>query len=267
MDPRRVGRRDLALLATCVVGLTRVAEGPLLWAAVALLLVGVALATLQVIGEGEPRGVPIESLLLPAVAAVGAAGAIRLVPVGLFLVPALALTWLLVERSVALETRLASAVGLPGPEDRARVRSLALILAFVAFTGVAATVPGALVLPGAESPEPLTGGGVAVLAAVDALVAFLLGYRVVALRVTSVRDAALSAVTYAVVVAIAAGAARALALPLLVGPALLTLVFFLWDTLHGTAPARRRDPRWLWEVVLLALLGVLVIGLNLRLDG
>ena len=58
-----------------------------------------------------------------------------------------------------------------------------------------------------------------------------------------------------------------MAVPRLLGPALLTLVFFLWDALHGTAPARRRDPRWLWEIGLLLVLGVLVAALNVRLTG
>ena len=54
--------------------------------------------------------------------------------------------------------------------------------------------------------------------------------------------------TYAIVVAVAAGAVRAVDVPRLLGPAVLTLVFYLWDALHGTAPARRREPRFLWEL-------------------
>ena len=50
-----------------------------------------------------------------------------------------------------------------------------------------------------------------------------------------------------------------------VGPAALTLVFYLWDALHATAPARRRDPRFLWETILLAALAVVVVAWNLRL--
>ncbi len=64
-----------------------------------------------------------------------------------------------------------------------------------------------------------------------------------------------------------AGAIRAIDLPRLVGPALLTLVFYLWDALHGSAPARRREPRFLWEVLLLAALGVVVVLWNLRSAG
>ena len=52
-------------------------------------------------GRRRPRPAPaspIEALILPAVAAVACLGAIRLVPFGLWLVPALAVTWLLVRR-------------------------------------------------------------------------------------------------------------------------------------------------------------------------
>ena len=59
------------------------------------LLGAMLLGTLQVLADetlratGDGLGVPIESLILPAVAAVACVGAIRLVPFGLWLVPAL----------------------------------------------------------------------------------------------------------------------------------------------------------------------------------
>ena len=56
-------------------------------------------------------------------------------------------------------------------------------------------------------------------------------------------------------------------MPRLLGPAVLTLVFYLWDALHGTAPARRREPRFLWELALLAVLGAVVVVWNLQLRG
>jgi len=104
-----------------------------------------------------------------------------------------------------------------------------------------------------------------VLALGDALVALVLGYRVASVRYGSRRDAVRSALTYAIVVAVAAGAIRAMDVPRLVGPAALTLVFYLWDALHATAPARRREPRFLWEAILLAALAVVVVAWNLRL--
>ena len=59
---------------------------------------------------------PIESLILPSVAAVGCLGAIRLVPFGLWLVPALLLTGILVVRALAIEARIL--VVARGPERR-----------------------------------------------------------------------------------------------------------------------------------------------------
>ena len=93
----------------------------------------------------------------------------------------------------------------------------------------------------------------------------MLGYRVATFRYGTAKDAARSALTYAIVVAVAAGAIRAIGLPRLVGPAVLTLVFYLWDALHGTAPARRREPRFLWETILLIALAAVVVAWNVRL--
>ena len=111
----------------------------------------------------------------------------------------------------------------------------------------------------------MTEGWVVVIAAADALVAALLGYRLATIRYGTAKDAARSALTYAIVVAVAAGAIRAVDLPRLVGPAVLTLVLYLWDALNGTAPARRREPRFLWETILLIALAAVVIAWNLRL--
>jgi hypothetical protein len=150
--------------------------------------------------------------------------------------------------------------------DRAWVLLSAVVAAFVTFTGIAALVPGGLAEPGGVTPgSALTEVWLVVLAVDDALIALLLGYRVATFRYGTAKDAVRSALTYAVIVAIGAGAIRAIDLPLLVGPAVLTLVFYLWDALHGTAPARRREPRFLWETILLVVLAVVVVAWNLRL--
>ena len=72
----------------------------------------------------------------------------------------------------------------------------------------------------------------------------------------TVREAVLSALTYAAAIAIGAAAVRAMAIPRLLGPALLTLAFYLWDAVQAATPARRRDARWIWQMVLLVVLGV-----------
>jgi hypothetical protein len=269
----RTARRDLALLAVTVVGLSRLMEPPAIWLVAVLLLVAMLFGTLQVLADEIPAaeaaaGVAIESLILPAVAAVGCLGAIRLVPFGLWLAPALVVTGVLVARSLAIEARIqASPEGL-SVGDRTSLVVTMLIVAFVGFTGVAAMVPGGLVQPSADGTvASLSETYLVVLAGGDAIIAFLLGYRAAALRVDSLRDALWSAVTYGAAIAIAAAALRAIAIPRLMGPALLTLTFYLWDAFHGASPARRRDANWIWQTLLLAALGVVVVAWNLLLRG
>jgi hypothetical protein len=268
-------RRDLVLLAVVVVGLSRLLDGPLAWIVAAFLLGAVLLGTLAVLGTLDApdaeRGVPIESLILPAVAAAGCLGAIQLVPVGVWLLPALGATALLIDRTVVLEGRLVvSDVGLT-EEERSSVLIALLVTGFIAFVGVGALVPGGLagaISPaGASGPPvaPLRAADLLVLASADALIAGLLGYRAASLRMLNLRDALWSAATYAVAIAITAAALRAMALPRLVGPALLTLAFYLWDAIHGASPARRRDPSWIWQTAVLVVLGILVAGWNLMI--
>ena len=270
----RTSRLDLALLAVTIVGLSRLTEPPTVWAIALLLLVAMPFGTLQVLSDVLPvsaadDGVPIESLILPSVAAVGCLGAIRLVPFGLWLVPALLLTGILVVRALAIEARILSSPEGLSVADRTSLLVTMLLVAFLAFTGVAAMVPGGLVQATREggTTPPLSETYLIVLAAGDALIAFLLGYRAAALRVSSLRDALFSALTYGIAIAIAAAAVRALAMPRLLGPALLTLAFYLWDAFHGASPARRRDIDWVWQTVLLAGLGILVVAWNLLLRG
>jgi hypothetical protein len=269
------GRRDLALAAVTIVGLSRLIEPPGVWFVAIFLLGAILLGTLQVLGdegartEGSGHGVPIESLILPAVAAVACVGAIRLVPFGLGLAPALLVTGVLVERCLALEARIVASPAELDAEGRTAVLVTTLVVAFLGFVGVAATITGGLAQPGAAGVAggPLPETDLIVLAAGDAVIAFLLGYRAAALRVSSVTDALWSAATYAAAIAIGAAAVRYLEIPRLLGPALLALTFYLWDAFHGAAPARRRDPRWLWHTLLLVALGLAVIALNLTARG
>jgi hypothetical protein len=264
--------RDLVIAATTIVGMAAVLSGSLVWIVAVLLLAATILGALQVLGgaeDGAERGVPIEALFLPAVAAIGCLGAIRLVPLGLAILPALLLTGLLIDRTLAVEARHAAAREDPGPDDQSRTLVAMLIVALVAFAGVAAIVPGGLAgreLPGAPV-APLALGNLALLAFADAIVAGLLGYRSAALRGSHARDALWTALTYAAAIAVGAAAIRAMGIPRLIGPALLMLLFYLWDSLHATAPTQRRDPRWIWETLVLAGLGAAVALWNLRLAG
>jgi hypothetical protein len=233
------------------------------------------LGTLHVLAaDDEDRlaggaGIPIESLILPAVAAIGCLGAIQLVPLGLALIPALAATAVLIDRALLLESRLVASDHGPTPDDRSMALVTTLVVALVAFVGVAAIVPGGIagLEPVGAPAAPLPLGNLLLLGLADAFIAGLLGYRAAALRATNLGEALWSALTYGVAIAIGAAAIRAMGIPRLVGPALLMFVFYLWDVLHGTTPARRRDPRWIWQTALLAGLGALVALWNLRLVG
>jgi hypothetical protein len=267
------GRRDLEIAVTTVVAMTTLVSGPLVAVAAVLTLVAVAFGSLQVLAEVDApdadRGVPIESLILPSILALGTVGAVRLVPLGPAVIPALALGAILLDRTLIVESRVLRSPQAPTPADRTAILITTLVVALVAFAGIAAIVPAGLAgvgAPGAPTPVlPL--GNLVILAAGDAVVAGLLGYRTVALRVASARDAAWAALSSAVVIAIGAAGIRAIGVPRLVGPAVLMLLFYLWDTLHAAPPSRRRDPRWLWETAILAGLGVAVVAWNLRLDA
>jgi hypothetical protein len=268
-------RRDLEIVATTVVGMAALLSGPLVWVAGGLLLGAMLIGTLQVLAADEDdrlatdAGVPIESLILPAVAAIGCLGAIQLAPLGLALVPALAGTALLIDRTLLLESRLIAGNHGPTADDRSLALVTTLVVALVAFIGVAAIVPGGIagLEPAGAPTAPLPLGNLLLLGLADAFIAGLLGYRAAALRATNLVGALWSALTYGVAIAIGAAAIRAMGIPRLVGPALLMFVFYLWDVLHGTTPARRRDPRWIWQTALLAGLGALVALWNLRLVG
>ncbi len=266
----RSARRDLALVAVTVVGLSRLLEPPLVWLVAGLLLGAMLLGTLQVLsddaGPAEAwAGVPVEALILPSVAAIACLGSIRLIPFGLWLVPALAATFLIVGRTLALESRIHRSIGALSADDLTAIQVTTLLVAFLAFTGVAAMVPGGLI--GDSTSEAPGSSYLAVLIAGDAILAALLGYRVAALRVITAREALWSALTYGAAIAIAAATLRAMEIPRLVGPALLTLVFYLWDAFAGAAPARRRDPRWLGRLGVLVILGVVVAAWNLLPRG
>ena len=265
----QAAHRDLAIVAATLVGLSRLIDPPLVWLVAALLLGAMLLGALQVLAdEASPTeasaGIAVEALILPAVAAVACLGAIRLVPFGLWLLPALGVTWLLVRRTLSLEARIQHASTDLSADDRTAVQVTILVVAFVAFTGVAATVPGGLVQPlGGAGPLPET--NLLVLAIGDGIIAGLLGYRAVALRVGNLTDALWSAATYMAAIAIGAAALRAMEIPRLMGPALLTLAFYLWDAINGTRPARRRELRWIWQTGLLAALGIVVAVWNMLL--
>lgn len=270
------GARDLAIAVGVIVGLSRFAPDGFVWPIAVVLLAAVILGALQVVAEADPAaqgaGVPVEALMLPAAAALAALGAIRLLPIGLVLVPAVALAGGLVGLALVTELRLARSSGPPSSTDRTAVLIEILVVGFLGFAGVAALVPGGLPAPGG-SGNGLTDGlsadalPVIAQAAGDGVIAFLLAYRTAALRSSNVRVVTWFGLTGAAVVAIAAVALRSIAIPLILGPALLVLVFFLWDAIHSGGPVRRRDPWRAWETALLTVLAIIVIGWSIGIRG
>lgn len=263
MDPRASHRRELALLVAVPVGMTRLVEGPLLWLAIGLAAATAAMGALQVLGESEPRGLPVESLVLPTLAAWGGAGVLRLVPLSFWLVPAMVVVGLVVLAALTLEARLLERGGPLVPDDRLAVQGLSLLVAFGAFAGAAALVPGGLAEPAPVgsglAPAALGPGPLALLAVLDGAAAAALGYRLTALRRLTLGDALWAAATYALVAGILAATIRELAIPLLLGPALITVLLYLWDAWHSAPGAVRRSARWIWESALLALLAAVVV--------
>jgi len=262
----RSDRAKILELVALVVGVSAVGmllDGAAFWLTALGLGIATAFASFSYLLEFEPRGVPIESLAAPTVAAFGALSAGHLVGVGWLAIPVLAGCGGLVGLSLALERRLLGPNDAVAARRRNQLVQLTLLLAFVAFAGVAGAIPGGLAesSPGVPAP-PLNEGGLLQLALADAVVAFLLGYRLSAMRAPTVREAAWAAGTFAVIIAVAAAALRALAIPRLLGPAVLAVVFYLWSAYRAAPGSERRSASWLWEYGILALAAVLVIAWN-----
>ena len=272
-DDGRSGRIELVVTVLAIVAMSTVAGGIAIWIVAGLVLAGTILGTLQLLasveGADADLGVPLESLLVPSVAALGAVGIVRVVPLGLAIVPALALLGALVDRSLAVEMQIAARPQGPTESDRPRALAVMLVVAFVAFVGIAAIVPNGLAGTGPQGAPipPLPIGDLVLLALADAAVAGVLGYRAAALRLATARSAAWAGLTSAVVIALGAAAIRAMGIPRLIGPALLMVLLYLWDTIHATPASRRRDPRWIWETLALAALAAVVAFWNIRLIG
>jgi hypothetical protein len=263
-------RHELVLVATLLVALSAVIDPGNAFVAGGVLALVVLAAGLAVLGGRDAPERAYASLLLPATLTGGAAAAAHLVSADVWLLAGLAGYAIVLDRVLLVEMGILAQPSGVSDGDRARVVTAAVLTAFVTFTGVAALVPGGMPEPAGSSvagASAMTEGWMVVLAVADAVAAIFIGWRISALRFGQPLEIARSALTYALVTAIAAGLIRAIDLPRLVGPAVLTLVFYLWDAQHGSAPARRQERRFLWEVTLLAILAIVVIAWNTRVAG
>ena len=215
---------------TLVVGLSRLVEPPAVVARRAVLLpVVMLLGRLQVARRrvravrGRRPACPFEALLIPAVAAgAGRGGDPPRAGRARGSCPALLAFAFLLDRILALELRLH--LGRRRADRRPTGRaSWSRSLRRGASSPSPASrrwCPGGLAEPGGAATAPRRPEGwLVVLAVDDALVALLLGYRVAALRYGTRATRCWSALTYAIVIAVAAGGDPGDGdLPRLVGP-------------------------------------------------
>jgi hypothetical protein len=151
---------------------------------------------------------------------------------------------------------------LPAHPRPVAVRATSLGLAFVAFAAIGGLVPGGM----AGAGGPLSGPAFAATVALDVLVGGLVGYRVASISCTSRFDRivrALAVGQYAVPVGIAGGLLRALALPRLFGPALLTLVAYVVTLVRESPEPVLYNRRLLQEAAVLGLAGALAVAWGL----
>jgi len=267
VHPLRARLIELTALTAALAAVVSLLDGPSYWAGQAIVVVAAGLGTFLLLAEREPRGVPLESLALPVVAAFTTGGLPHVAGVGPWWLPALAAGGALLILAAGTEARLLGPVDERRAQAERQLQPLTVLVAFAAFAVAAGSIPGGLAEPSTSAPTDaaLAVGGLSVerasllaLGLLDALLGFVLGYRLAALRTTSAREAAWAAGTFAVVIGISAALLRGFGLPRLVGPAVLAGVFYLWSAYRGASAAQRRSFAWLWEYALLG--GALVVA-------
>lgn len=278
-EARALARSEARALAILVIGLVAIGSLPLLalgppidwpsrWLVAVLIGGATAFGAFHLFAREEPRGVPVETLVTPALTSVALYGAVP-VAASLDVHPALALAVALAGGVFLLEIALEAEVpfvrlGVPSTAgDRRIVETLLMAAAFVLFTAVAATLPGEWARVEVDRPgEPLGEFAVATGLA-DAAVAFLVGYRLTLLAAPDAPAAGWAGGSYAVLLGIAAVVFRWLALPGLLGAALLTLVLHLRSIVPTAASPPDAAARWRLEALVAALVILLVVGYRL----
>jgi hypothetical protein len=233
------------------------------WIVGLLVAVGAAFGGFQIFGEEEPRGVPIESLITPGLVALAIYAAVpAAVWVGVhpaFALPAaVAVGLVLVRTALDAETPFVRIGGVTAAGDRRTIEALLLGAAFLCFIGVAATLPGGWPLPELNHPGGPLPDSVVAMGFADALIAFVVGYRLTALH-GNVSAVGWASGTYGVLLGAAAVLFRWLAIPGVMGPALLAVVLYLRSILRLRAAPPDRSTRWQLEAVVLALVVVAVV--------
>src|SRR3972149_5012235 len=157
--PDRSRAVNLAVLLVVLAALASLLEGPAVWLGALIVGAAAAFGAFHFLAEVDPRGVPIESLATPAVAAMALAGMAHLAGVRPALAAILRGGGLLLVATLLLEARLM------GPADDARARRerqlvpVVVLLAFLGFASGAGAVSAgrAAPLPGLRGPASLAG--------------------------------------------------------------------------------------------------------------
>ena len=257
---RPVGVAILAGVVAATAG--ALLDGPWLWICAGLAALATGLGARADLADVEPRGVPRASLVLPAVACVSTAGLARLAGATEAVLPIAVGGGILVLLSVLAERRALSPLRRHAAASAGVVLPLAVVLAATAFVAVAAAVAGSDAT-GAISALPESSA--ALIAAADASLAFLLGYRLSAVSARGRIGAAVAAGTFALSVAAAVGFARASSLPAAVAPLLPAAAFLLWTAYRSAAAEERGRWHWVWEYAGLAAACAVAVGWNLLL--
>ena len=101
-------RREIVVLATTVIALTRLADGVGIWIIGFLTALFVVIGARRVVGLRSVGEVAPEAPLVPGVAAFGGVAVLQLVPLGIGILPAALAIGILIELAVALEMRIAT---------------------------------------------------------------------------------------------------------------------------------------------------------------
>jgi len=259
---------NLTLLVTAVSVPVSLLEGPAFWAAAAVLLAATAVASGSLAGERTARSLPLATTVMPALGAFSTAGLAHLAGADATWLVGLGVGAGLVALAALAEQRLAAPADDRRPQVERQLLTLAIVLVFASVTGAAGAIDGGLgTPPGAAGAarSTISAAGLISLALVEAAIAAAVGYRLAALRTTTLADALRVAGTYAVVTGVSAALLRAIDLPRLFGPAVLAGVFYLWSAYRDASGTQRRPAAWIWEYGLLAVALALVVGWNLLL--
>ena len=268
------GARIAGVVAPSMVGMALGAwlDGPALWAVAALLAIGVAGMTVASLEGIDERGVPIESALLPAAAAAGGLGAFHLVGLSPTALVAAGAGGALVALSLLAE-RAALRAGLAtDPVDGVtqsgtwRVLATAVPVTFFGVVGAIGLAGRAFVagLPAAGAPNVAGAGELLVVVVGVGLVAAAAGYRIGSTDTPELHEVLWMAAGYGLLAVAALLLLRAVGVPLLSWPGVLTAVVYLWGAYHRVLDPVDTGARRLLDA--LVVIGAIVIAAAAHLD-